>query len=88
MAASDDQVQKSKLVNYYLAKVLATLILHSYQDYALCFTFRFPLFHFRPIEWSEEHNVLFLREILARNVFGTKKDVPLVDWLGKRYSKV
>lgn len=43
-----------------MAKVLATLILHSYQDYALCFTLRFPLFHFRPIEWSEEHDVLFL----------------------------
>ncbi|XP_073234214.1 uncharacterized protein [Porites lutea] len=41
MAASDDQVQKSK-----------------------------------PMEWSEEHDVLFLREMLARNVFGTKKGSP------------
>ena len=46
----------------YLAKVL---ILHSYQNYALCFTFRFPLFYSRPMEWSEEHDVLFLREMLA-----------------------
>ena len=57
----------------YLAKFLAALILHSYQNYALCFTYRFPLFHSRPMEWSEEHDVLFLREMLARNVFGTKK---------------
>ena len=60
----------------YLAKVLAALILHSYQNYALCFTSRFPLFHSRPMEWSEEHDVLFLREMLARNVFGTKKGSP------------
>ena len=60
----------------YLAKVLAALILHSYQNYALCFTSRFPLFHSRPMEWSEEHDVLFLRELLARNVFGTKKGSP------------
>ena len=59
----------------YLAKVLAALILHSYQNYALCFTYRFPLFHSRPMEWSEEH-VLFLREMVARNVFGTKKGSP------------
>ena len=69
MEASDDQVQKLS----YLAKVLAALILHSYQNYALCFTSRFPLFHSRPMEWSEGHDVLFLREMLARNVFGTKK---------------
>lgn len=60
----------------YLAKVLAALILHSSQNYALCFTSRFPLFHSRPMEWSEEHDVLFLREMLARNVFGTKKGSP------------
>ena len=60
----------------YLAKVLAALILHSYQNYALCFTSRFPLFHSRPMEWSEEHDVLFLRQMLARNVFGTKKGSP------------
>ena len=60
----------------YLAKVLAALILHSYQKYALCFTFRFPLFYSRPMEWSEEHDVLFLREMLARNVFATKKGSP------------
>ena len=28
------------------------------------------------MEWSEEHDVLFLREMLARNVFGTKKESP------------
>ena len=60
----------------YLAKVLAALILQSYQNYALCFTYRFPLFHSRPMEWSEEHDVLFLREMVARNVFGTKKGSP------------
>ena len=60
----------------YLAKVLAALILHSYQNYALCFTYRFPLFHSRPMEWTEEHDVLFLSEMLARNVFGTKKGSP------------
>ena len=60
----------------YLAKVLAALILHSYQNYALWFTFRFPLFHSRPMEGSEEHDVLFLREMLARNVFATKKGSP------------
>ena len=52
MAASDDQVsakiQVSKLS--YLAKALAALILHSYQNYALFFTSRFPLFHSRPME--------------------------------------
>jgi len=68
----------------YLAKVLAALILHSYQNYALCFTFRFPLFYSRLMEWSEEHDVLLLREMLARNVFATKKEVPLAHWLGKR----
>ena len=60
----------------YLSKVLAALILHSYQNYALCFTSRFPLFHSRLMEWSEEHDVHFLREMLARNVFGTKKGSP------------
>ena len=67
-------IQVSKLS--YLAKVLAALILHSYQNYALCLTSRFPLFHSRPMEWSEEPDVLFLREMLARNVFGTKKGSP------------
>ena len=28
------------------------------------------------MEWSEEHDVLFLREMLARNVFATKKGSP------------
>ena len=28
------------------------------------------------MEWSEEHDVLFLREMLARNVFGAKKGSP------------
>ena len=51
-----------------LTKVLASLILHSY--YALCFTSRFLLFHSRPMEWSEEHDVLSLREMLARNILG------------------
>ena len=69
------KIQVSKLS--YLAKVLAALILHSYQNYALCFTSRFPLFHPRPMEWSEEHDGLFLRElILARNIFGAKKGNP------------
>ena len=70
----------------YLTKVLASLILHSY--YALCFTSRFLLFHSRPMEWSEEHDVLFLREMLARNILGAKKEVPLVNRLGKRLSTV
>ena len=35
-----------------------------------------PLFHCRPMEWSEEHDVLFLKEMLARNVFGAKKGSP------------
>ena len=33
-------------------------------------------FLFRPIEWSYEHDVLFLREMLVRNVFGVKKGSP------------
>ena len=28
------------------------------------------------MEWSKEHDLLFLREMLARNVFGTKKGSP------------
>jgi len=60
----------------YLAKVLAALILHSYQNYALCFTSRFPIFQYRPMEWSEKHDVLFLREMLTRNIFGAKKGSP------------
>ena len=59
----------------HLAKVLAALILYSYQNYALCFTSRFPLFHSRLMEWSE-HDVLFLREMLAKNIFGAKKGSP------------
>ena len=53
------------------------MILHSYQNYALCFTFRFPLFYSRPMEWSEEHDELFLREMPAGNVFATKKGSPV-----------
>ena len=60
----------------YLAKVLASLILHSYQNYALCFTSRFPLFHSRPTEWREEHDVPFLRKMQGRNIFGAKKGSP------------
>ena len=74
MAASDDQVPAKIQVSElsYLAEVLADFILHSYQNYALFFTSR-------PMEYSKEHDVLFLREILARNIFGAKKEVPLVD---------
>ena len=68
------KIQVSKLS--YLAKDLASVILHSYQNYASCFTSHFPLFHSGPMEWSKEHDVLFLREMLARNVFGTKKGSP------------
>ena len=60
----------------YLAKDLAAVILHSYENYASCFTSHFPLFHSGPMEWSKEHDVLFLREMLARNVLGTKKGSP------------
>ena len=60
----------------YLAKVLAASILHSSQNYALCFTFRFRLFHSRPMEWREGHDVLSPREILARNVFWNKERSP------------
>ena len=72
MAASDDQVpakiQVSKLS--YLAKVLAALILHSYQNYALFFTSRFPLFHrSRPMEENEEHH----KRDACKNYFGAKK---------------
>ena len=28
------------------------------------------------MQWSEEHDVLFLREMLARNVFGANKVSP------------
>ena len=28
------------------------------------------------MQWSEEHDVLFLKEMLARNVFGAKKGSP------------
>ena len=28
------------------------------------------------MEWSEEHDVVFLREMLARNVFGTRERSP------------
>jgi len=47
---------------------LAAFILIKIQ--ALCLTSRFPLFHSRPMEWSEEHDVLFLREMTATNIFG------------------
>ena len=78
----------------YLARVLASLILHSCQNYALCFTSRFPLFHPGPMEWNEERDVLFLREMLARNIFGAKKRSParelaweaIVDSLNEIYS--
>ena len=78
----------------YLARVLASLILHSYQNYALCFTSRFQLFHSGPMEWNKEH-VLFLREMLARNIFGVKKGSParelaweaIVDSLNEMYSQ-
>ena len=55
----------------YLAKVLAALILHSYQNKPLCFTSRLPLFHCRPMELSEDYDVLLLREMLAINISGT-----------------
>jgi len=54
----------------YLAKVLAALILRSFHNYALCFNSPFPLLHSRPMEWSEEYDVLFLREMLAINTSG------------------
>ena len=59
-----------------MTTVLAALILNSYVNYALCFTSCFPLFHCRTMELSEEHDVLFLREMFARNVFGAKKGSP------------
>ena len=58
----------------YLTKVLASLIPHSF--YALCFTSRFPLFHSRPMEWSEKHDVLFLREMLERKYVWSKERSP------------
>ena len=74
MAASDDQVpakiQGSKLS--YLAKDLAALILHSYQNYALFVNSRFPLFHSRPMEQSEEHD----ERNASKNYFGAKKGSP------------
>ena len=78
MAASDDQVpakiQVSKLSD--LAKILAALILHSYQNYALFFTSRFPLFHrSRPMEQNEEHD----ERNASKNYFdyfGAKKGSP------------
>jgi len=54
----------------YLANVLAALILLSYAKKALYFTSRFPLFHSRPMEWSEDYDMLFLREMLAINISG------------------
>jgi len=54
----------------YLANVLAALILHSFHSYALCFTSPFPLLHSRPMEWSKDYDVLFLREMLAINTSG------------------
>ena len=41
----------------------------------LSFTSRFPLFHCRPMEWSEEH-VLFLRGMLASIFLKQRKEVP------------
>ena len=46
------------------------------------------------MEWNEEHDVLFLREMLARNIFGAKKRSParelaweaIVDSLNEIYS--
>ena len=78
----------------YLARVLASLILHSYQNYAFCFASRFPLFHSEPMEWNKEHDVLFLREMLARNISGAKERSParelareaIVDSLNEIYS--
>ena len=74
MVASDDQVpakiQVSKLS--YLAKVLAALILHSYQNYVLFFTSRFTLFHSRPMEQSEEDD----ERNASKNYFGAKKGSP------------
>ena len=90
MAASDDQlpakIQVSKLS--YLAKVLAALILHSYQNYAdyfltlisRCFTLG---------RWSRAKNMM--SEMLARTILTIleqRKEVPLVDWHGKRWSTV
>ena len=59
--------QVSKL--RYLAKVLAALILHSYQNKALCFTFCFPLFRSRPMEWSEDYNMLFFKRNASNKYF-------------------
>ena len=46
------------------------------------------------MEWNEEHDVLFMREMLARNIFGAKKRSParelaweaIVDSLNEIYS--
>ena len=48
------------------------------------------------MEWSQERDVLFVREMLARNVFGTKKGSPthelawevIVDSLNEIHSKI
>ena len=60
----------------YLAKVLAALILHSYRNYALCFTFRFPFFHSRPMEWSEEHDDFFSERDSSKKCFWNKGRIP------------
>ena len=68
----------------YLAKVLAALILHSYQNYAdyfltlvsRCFTLG---------RWSRANNMM--SEMLARTILEQRKE-PLVDWHGKGWSTV
>ena len=54
------------------------------------------MFHCRPMEWSEEHDVLFLREMPARNVLVAKKGSParglaweaIVDHLNEIHSTI
>ena len=74
MVASDDQVPAKIKVSKlsYLAKVLAALVLHSYQNYASFLTSRFPLFHSRPMEQSEEDD----ERNASKNYFGAKKGSP------------
>ena len=64
MAASDDQVpakiQVSKLS--YLAKILAALILDSYQNYALFFYLSFPVVSGKSIS-RQVLNLLILKEL-------------------------
>ena len=60
----------------YFAKVSAALILHSYQNYALFFYLLFPVVSLKAdgVEWRTW--CAFLREMLARNIFGAKKASP------------